>query len=41
MKCVTSRVLNKERKGKGKSYIPSVRWRMPVRENTCPEPSAF
>ena len=28
-------------KGKGKSHIRSVRWGVPVREDTCPEPSAF
>ena len=25
----------------GKSHIQSVRWGVPVREDTCPEPSAF
>ena len=29
------------KKGKDKSHIRSVRWGVPVREDTCPEPSAF
>ena len=28
-------------KGKGKSHIRTVRWGVPVKEDTCPEPSAF
>ena len=28
-------------KGKGKSHIRTVRWGVPVREDTCPEPSAL
>ena len=28
-------------KGKGKSHIRSVRWGVPVKEDPCPEPSAF
>ena len=33
--------MNRISKGKGKSHIRSVRWGAPVREDTCPEPSAF